>query len=93
LDTRSRTGSLIFGWWLPLAVLALIVAEVFYKTLGLTSWPLLYTAFGFTALISVPLLRRLGRTLLESIVITAASLAIVATLFAVYAHHVSNNLN
>jgi hypothetical protein len=90
---RSRTSGLIFGWWLPLAVLALITAEVLYQAIGLTNWSLLSTSFGVAAVISAVVLRALGRTLFASILITAASLIVVAALFALYAHHVSNSLN
>lgn len=44
-------------------------------------------------MISLVVLRRLGRTLLESILIATLSIAVVAGLFALYAHQVSNNLN
>jgi len=82
-----------FAWWLPCAFLTFISAEALYRAVGLTSWPLFAVTFGLVALISACVLRAIGRTLLEATVITGTSLALVAALFALYAHSVSNNLN
>ena len=81
------------AWWLPFAALALVSAVVLHGAVGLTSWPLVEAAFSLTFLMSVIVLRISGRTLFESILVSSLSLVLVAALFALYAHHVSNNLN
>ena len=94
MSNRPLQGSLVFfAWWVPCAVLTFITAEALYRAVGLTSWPLLEVTFGLAALISALVLRAVGRTLLEAVVITGTSLALVAALFALYAHTASNNLN
>jgi hypothetical protein len=88
-----KSNVVYFAWWLAFGAIALVSAGVLHTLLGITSWPLLEVALGLAFLISLMVLRRFGRTLLESVLIATVSLAVVAGLFALYAHQVSNNLN
>ena len=89
----SKSNVVYFAWWLAFAAIALASAVVLHALLGVTSWSLLEEALGLAFVITLVVLRRFGRTLLESILIATLSLAVVAGLFALYAHQVSNNLN
>jgi hypothetical protein len=71
----SKSKVVYFAWWPAFAAIALVSALVLYALLGITSWPLLEEALALAFLISLVVLRRLGRTLLESILIATLSIA------------------